>query len=124
VATLDGNPIFGYASTVVHTPHPNAQQLSACFGINGQQTLYGGTRGRSFLISGVFAGDSLLVINDAETALLTYADGLPHTLVDNRGRTWNNVIFRGEYQPAAEGPRPLAGGGWCLPFKCVLEGLT
>jgi hypothetical protein len=124
VATLDGNPIFGYASTVVHNPHPNSQQINACFGINGRQTLYGGTRGRTFMISGVFAGDSLLAINSAESALLSYADGLPHTLVDNRGQTWNNVIFRGEYQPSAEGPRPLAGGGWCLSFKCVMEGLT
>jgi hypothetical protein len=98
--------------------------MNVWFGINGQQTLFGGTRGRTFMISGVLAGESLLDINNAETALLSYADGLPHTLVDNRGRTWSNVIFRGEYQPSAEGPKPLAGGGWCLPFKCVLEAMT
>ncbi len=124
MTTLDGDLIFGYASNVVHYPHSNSQQINASFGVNGQQTLYGGTRGRTFMISGVFTGESLLDINNAESALLSYADGMPHTLVDNRGRTWANVIFRGEYQPSAGGPHPLAGGGWCLPFKCVLEGLT
>jgi hypothetical protein len=124
VATLDGNLVFGYASNVIQNPHPNSQQVNVWFGVNGQQTLYGGTRGRTFMVSGVFAGVSLLEINNAEAALLSYADGLPHTLVDNRGRRWPNVIFRGEYQASAAGPRPLAGGGWCLPFKCVLEGLT
>jgi hypothetical protein len=124
VTTLDGNPVFGYASNVLHTPHPNAQQINAFFGANGQQTLHGGSRGRMFMISGVFAGSSLYDIANAEAALLSFADGQPHTLVDNLGRMWTNVIFRGEYQPFAEGPRLLAGGGWCLPFKCVLEGLT
>ncbi|MGO9463086.1 MAG: hypothetical protein ACLQIB_04405 [Isosphaeraceae bacterium] len=122
--TLDGNPVFGYASHVRHNPHPSAQQFNAFFGINGQQTLHGGSRGRTFLISGVFAGSSFYDITNAEAALLTYADGQPHTLVDNLGRTWANVIFRGDYEPFAEGPRPLAGGGWCLPFKCVMEALT
>jgi hypothetical protein len=124
VTTLDGNPVFGYASNVLHSPHPNAQQMNAFFGINGRQTLLGGSRGRTFMISGVFAGSSFYDITNAEAALLSYADGRLHTLVDNLGRSWQNVIFRGDYQPFAQGPRPLAGGGWCLPYNCVLEALT
>ncbi len=124
MTTLDGNSIFGTAVSVVHNPHPNAQQINHFFGMDGQQTLFGGTRGRTFIISGVLSAASLPALNSVEATLLSYADGLTHTLVDNRGRTWPNVIFRGEYSPSPTGPRPLAGGGWCLPYRLVMEGLT
>ncbi len=55
MTTLDGNPIFGDAVCVQHLPHPNTQQINEFFGINGQQTLFGGTRGRTFAISGVLS---------------------------------------------------------------------
>ncbi len=124
MTTLDGNPIFGSAVSVIHNPHPNAQQMNQFFGVNGRQTLFGGTRGRTFIVSGVLSAQSLALLNTAESTLLSYADGLVHTLVDNRGRIWPNVIFRGEYSPSHTGPRALAGGGWCLPYRLVLEGLT
>ena len=124
MTTLDGNTIFGTAVSVAQSPHPNAQQINHYFGIDGQQTLFGGTRGWSFIISGVLSASSLTALNGAEATLLSYADGLAHTLVDNRGRVWPNVIFRGEYTPSPAGPRPLAGGGWCLPYRLVMEGLT
>ena len=110
MTTLDGNAIFGDAVNVIHNPRPNAQQINHFFGIDGQQTLFGGTRGRSFVISGVLSGSSMTTLNAVEATLLSYADGLTHTLVDNRGRIWPNVIFRGEYAPSPTGPRPLAGG--------------
>ena len=124
MATLDGFPIFGSAVNIVHTPHPNAQQLNEFFGVSGVQTLFGGARGRTFMISGVLVDEDIPSINADEALLLSYADGLPHTLVDNRGRVWLNVIFRGEYQPFEQGPRWLAGGGYALPYKCVMMGLT
>jgi hypothetical protein len=124
VTTLDGNPIFGYAVRVQHTPHPNSQQINEFFGVNGLQTLFGGTRGRTFLISGVLSAPDIPILNAVEATLLSYADGLPHTLVDNRGRTWFNVIFGGVYVPCATGPCPVANGGWCLPYRLVMTGLT
>jgi hypothetical protein len=124
VTTLDGNSIFGTAVSVVQNPHPNAQQINQFFGIDGLQTLFGGTRGRRFIISGVLSGSTMSTLNAVEATLLSYADGLTHTLVDNRGRIWPNVIFRGEFSPSPAGPRPLAGGGWCLPYRLVMEGLT
>jgi hypothetical protein len=124
VTTLDGNSIFGTAVSVVHNPHPNAQQLNHFFGIDGQQSLFGGTRGRTFTISGVLSASSITALNAVEATLLSFADGLTHTLVDNRGRIWPNVIFRGEYAPSPMGPRSLANGGWCLSYRLVMEGLT
>ena len=124
MTTLDGNAIFGTAVNVIHSPRPNAQQINQFFGVDGQQTLFGGTRGRTFTISGVLSATTILSLNAAEASLLSFADGLTHTLVDNRGRVWPNVVFRGEYSPSPMGPRPLAGGGWCLPYRLVMEGLT
>jgi len=123
-ASLDGEPVFGVANHVVHNPHPNAQQINAFFGMSGMQTLFGGTRGRTFMISGVFLESSLEGIVADEANLLNFADGQTHTLVDTLGRSWSNVIFRGEYQASPDGPRPAADQGWLLPFKCVLEALT
>ncbi len=124
MTTLDGNSIFGNAVNVMHNPHPNAQQVNHFFGIDGQQTLFGGTRGRRFVICGVLSAPTIATLNAVEATLLSFADGLTHTLVDNRGRIWPNVIFRGEYTPSSMGPRALAGGGWCLPYRLVMEGLT
>ncbi|HKI21464.1 MAG TPA: hypothetical protein VKA15_26450 [Isosphaeraceae bacterium] len=124
MATLDGSPVFGDAVKVVHNPHPNAQQINEFFGVNGTQTLFGGTRGRTFMVTGVLSAVDIPTLNVVEAALLCYADGLAHTLVDNRGRVWSNVIFRGEYQPFEQGPRPLAGGGFCLPYKLMMQGMT
>ena len=59
----------------------------------------------------------------AEGVLLAYADGIARTFVDTQGRAWPNVIFEGEYQPSPEGPKPT-DFGWCLPYRCVLHGLT
>jgi hypothetical protein len=124
VTTLDGNAIFGTAVNVIHNPHPNAQQVNHFFGVDGQQTLFGGTRGRTFVISGVLSASTISALNAVEASLLSYADGSTHILVDNRGRVWPNVIFRGEYSPSPMGPRSLAGGGWCLAYRLVMEGLT
>jgi len=124
MTTLDGNSIFGDAVNVIHNPRPNAQQVNHFFGIDGQQTLFGGTRGRAFVISGVLSAPTIPTLNAIEATLLSFADGLTHTLVDTRGRIWPNVIFRGEYTPSPMGPRALAGGGWCLPYRLVMEGLT
>jgi hypothetical protein len=124
MATLDGKSVLGEAVHVQLNPHPNAQQMNEFFGINGVQTLFGGARGRTLLISGVLIANDLPDINAAEAALLSFADGLPHTLIDDRGRAFGNVIFKGEYQSFEQGPRLLAGGGWCLPYKCSMMGLT
>jgi hypothetical protein len=115
--------IFGAAVSVVQIPKSNAQQINNFFGISGSITLYGGGRGRLFLISGVLVADDLADLNSAEALLLSYADGIARTLIDTRGRTWLNVIFRGEFRPDAGGPKPT-DNGWCLPYKAVFHGLT
>lgn len=124
MATLDGQAVFGAAVRIAHAPRPVALQINEYFGLSGRQALFGGGRGRSFRVSGVLAAPSLPGLGALEADLLAFADGLPHVLVDDLGRIWTNVVFPGEYESAPVGPRPAAGGGWCLPYTLKLEGLV
>ena len=123
MVTYDGINIFGAAVQFQHVAHPNAQQVNTFFGVNGTQTLFGGGRGRMFLIRGILLGSGVGDLNAAESVIQSYADGVARTLVDPRGRTWPNVIFRGEFIPDSRGPYPTATG-WALPYRAVFHGLT
>ena len=121
-----GVPVFGLAVHIQHVPRANAQQVDAFFGVNGNVTLYGGSRGRVFEISGVLWGEDIPSLIAAEANLLSYADGIARTLIDPIGRSFPNVIFQGEYQPSPEGPKPTDSltGGYILPYRAVFHGLT
>jgi hypothetical protein len=121
--SLGGSYVFGTACHVVHTPHPVALQRDGFFGVTGMTSLFGGGRGRTFEVTGVLMGSNLPSLIVAEGALLACADGIARTFVDTQGRAWPSVIFEGEYQPSAEGPKPT-DFGWCLPYRCILHGLT
>lgn len=121
--SFGGSSVFGTACHVVHVPHPIALQKDGFFGVTGMTSLFGGGRGRTFEVSGVLVGSDLPSVIEAEGVLLSYADGIARTFVDTQGRTWPNVIFQGEYQASAEGPKST-DFGWCLPYRCILHGLT
>jgi hypothetical protein len=121
--TYDGASIFGAAIQFQHLPHPNSQQVTTFFGVNGTQTLYGGGRGRMFLVRGILLATTTAELNAAEASFQSYADGVARTLVDPRGRVWTNVLFRGEFHPDPRGPYATPGG-WALPYRAVFHGLT
>jgi hypothetical protein len=121
--SFGGAFVFGIACHVVHVPHPVAVQKDGFFGQTGLTSLYGGGRGRTFEVTGVLVGSDLPSVIAAEGFLLAYADGIARTFVDTQGRAWPNVIFEGEYQPSPEGPKST-DSGWCLPYRCILHGLT
>ena len=121
--SFGGSSVFGTACHVVHVPHPVALQRDGFFGVTGMTSLFGGGRGRTFEVTGLLVGSDLPSVIVAEGALLACADGIARTFVDTQGRAWPNVIFEGEYQPSAEGPKPT-DFGWCLPYRCILHGLT
>ncbi|QEH38641.1 hypothetical protein OJF2_72470 [Aquisphaera giovannonii] len=123
MVTYDGNNIFGAAVQLQHVTHPSAQQLNAFFGVSGSQALYGGGRGRMFLIRGILLGRTVADLNAAEASIRGFADGQARVLVDPQGRAWPNVIFRGEYIPDGRGPLATAGG-WAQPYRAVFHGLT
>jgi hypothetical protein len=122
MVTIDGQAAFGYPVNLQMIPNANAQQVNEFFGVNGRQTLFGGSRGRVFLLMGVISAIDVPTLNAVEANLLSFADGQPHVLIDNRGREWDNVIFKGVYQPSAL--FQVAGVGWGLSYKAELDGLT
>ena len=123
-ATFNGSAIFGVAVKCQHTPRASAAQVNAFFGVSGTQSVYGGSRGRAFLVSGVLIAADLTTLAAAEALILAYDDGIGRVLVDTWGRAWPSVVFTGEYQPDPMGPRPLAdGSGYGLPYRAVFRGL-
>jgi len=123
MVTYNGENIFGSAVQFQHVPRPRAQQVNAFFGVSGTQVLDGGGRGRVFFIRGVLTAPTLAGLDAAESRFHELADGVARVLVDNRGRIWPNVVFKGEFTPDARGALP-AGGGWALPYRAVFHGLT
>ncbi|WP_165068389.1 hypothetical protein [Paludisphaera rhizosphaerae] len=123
MVTYGGVNIFGSAVQVQHVPRPRAAQTASYFGVSGTQFLDGGSRGRVFSIRGVLTAASLAELDAAENTFLACADGVARTLVDNRGRTWSNVVFKGEFVADARGVT-AGGSGWALPYRAVFYGLT
>lgn len=121
--TYNGENIFGHAVQFQHIARPRAQQIAAFFGVSGTQVLDGGGRGRTLLIRGVLTGQSLEALNAAEARFHYYADGIARILVDNRGRVWSNVVFRGEFVPDSRGVISTSAG-WALPYRAVFQGLS
>jgi hypothetical protein len=123
MVTYDGDNIFGSAVQFQHVAKPRAQQTAAFFGVSGTQVLDGGGRGRVFLIRGVLTATSLAALGAAESKFHDYADGVARVLIDNRGRVWPNVVFKGEFTPDGRGAIST-GPGWALPYRAVFHGLT
>ena len=121
--TFGGSAIFGVPLHCRHIPNPGAAQLISYFGVGGRAGLYGGSRGRRFEVEALLASSSPAGCFELEALLLSFADGVARTYVDNQGRAWPNVVFYGEYEPDREGPR-FTDFGCVLPYRCVLEGLT
>jgi hypothetical protein len=130
--TYGGVPIFGQAVHIEQVPMQAAQQVEAFFGVPGMLSVFGGTRGRTFQVSGVLFDVDLPSLNADEDIFTpgvngSVADGIARPLADTRGRTWANVVYIGEFQPDPMGPRPAvwAGtGGWALPYRAVFHGLS
>lgn len=125
MATFDGQFVFGVAVRVKHVPNAAAIQEAAYCGANGVVSSYGGGRGRIFQVQGLFVGDSRASCAANESIMLSFADGLGHTLVDNLDNIWTDVIFKGEIDTLDGGPiRGTSGGyAWFWPYKLLLRGL-
>jgi hypothetical protein len=130
--TYGGVPIFGTAVHIEQVPMQAAQQLEAFFGVPGLLSVFGGTRGHTFQISGVLYDVDLPTLNVAEDVFTpgvsgSVADGIARPLADTRGRTWANVVYLGQFTPDPNGPRPAVwsgSSGWALPYRVVFHGLS
>jgi hypothetical protein len=130
--TYGGIPIFGLAVRIEQVPAEAAQQRDSFFGVPGMLSLFGGSRGRTFEVSGVLYDEEIEQLNEDEDVFTpgvenTLADGVSRTLFDTRGRSWANVVYLGQFQPDPLGPRPGSwgsGSGWILPYRAVFHGLS
>jgi hypothetical protein len=126
-ASLDGSPVFGSAVQIQETPADIAVQLNTYFGVDGQQSLFGGQRGRSFSVRGIFLASSPLQVEQLKQQLLSFSDGLTHTLIDTFGNEWVNVVVTGPFSWQGL-MRPMATHGTQLefgrPYTLQMLGLT
>ena len=93
MATYGGIDIFIRPFTTTHQANPSAQQLSEFFGTSGQQSLWGGWRGRVIAISGMLCAPDPYTLNSYESVWNgqgtgVVGDGIARPLVDTRGRLW------------------------------------
>src|SRR5262245_38979505 len=114
--TYGGVPIFGLAVRIEQTPNNCAQQSDSFFGVPGMLSVFGGSRGRTFQVSGVLYDSDLGLLNSDEDIFTpgvqgSMADGNARVLFDTRGRSWANVVYLGQFQPDPKGPRPAVWGG-------------
>lgn|SRR5512144_1625020 len=91
--TYDGNPIFGTEVRMRMVMNPSADQTSAFFGVSGLLNVFGGTRGRGFIVTGNLVGPDVGTVNAYEDVFYTYKDGIARVLYDTWGRTWPYVLF-------------------------------
>ncbi len=118
-----GADIFGVAVHIQHIPRATANQISSFFGVNGAVSLFGGSRGRVFEVTGVLVAPDIPTLIAYEQLLLSYGDGIARTLIDPIGRVFYNVYFQGEYVPYAEGNK-WTDQYTILPYRAVFYGLT
>jgi hypothetical protein len=120
MATYGGSAIFGLSVKCAMSKNPSAEQINAFFGVHGTQSLFGGTRGRVFMIEGVLFGTTSGNLSAAELVLLSYEDGIGRVLVDSYGRAWPSVVFRGEYSPQGRILRDFRG--FYQEYKAIFHG--
>lgn len=113
----DGSPIFGYANRLLPETNESASQRNAFFGVNGTQSLYGGSRGRTFVVRGVLVDNSGNLAG--QIALIeSYNDGVGRTLSDLvLTRSWDKVIFK-KFRQTSERVLP----GPAIEFEAMFEG--
>ena len=123
-ASYGGFPIFGQAVRMKTVINPSAQQLNAFFAVNGVESLFGGTRGRVTLVSGVFQGGTAAGLAAVEENMVTYNDGIARTLVDTRGYAYASVVFDA-FEPTSERiMQDNSGRGYFRVYRAVFKHLT
>jgi hypothetical protein len=120
VAAYGGVAMFGRSVRVAMNPNPSAEQINSFFGVSGTQSLYGGGRGRVFMVEGTLFGANASALSSAELLILSYADGIGRVFTDQYGRNWPMVVFRGEYSP--QGRVMFDVRGYYQDYKAIFHG--
>lgn len=125
MATYGGASVFGGSVTVEMTPAPSESQVSAFFGVSGTFSTFGGTRGRSFRVTGLLGGATPEAVAAARDTLLSYDDGIGRVLYDPvENVSWPQVVFTGAFRWTGPfGAAATAGSTlWVRPYECLFVG--
>lgn len=122
--TYGGLLLFGINCRVTQQKTPNAVQVTTYFGANGVQSLDGGTRGRTFMVDGQFISSTPAGCMASLAAMEQYADGQARDFTDTTGADWPNVVYRNDAQQTGPILTVVGGGGFLMPYRLTLHGLT
>lgn len=120
--TFGGANIFGRSVSSVTSFSPRADQKNEFFGLNGLESLDGGTRGGQTVVTGVLVGPSSGDLADAEETFRGYADGLSRTLVDTAGKSFAEVKLV-SFEPQGK-VRQAGNGIYLRPYNARFEHLA
>ena len=86
-----GVPIFGGAVTMRTADNPREKQVNAFFGLSGLETLDGGLRGRTTLVTGLLYGNtpSLLTPRPRRPSHSYTMSGVAKVLIDSLRTAWS-----------------------------------
>jgi hypothetical protein len=123
-AFIDGFAL-GMATKVQYAPNPNSAMITGFFGINGVMYMKGGARGRTLTVQSVWIDVTPFAIVNDELLLQNFDDGAVHYFTDTTGYTWQNVVFRSEYQRTSDRflgtELPDGTLGWAMPYRAVFH---
>ena len=123
MASYGGVACLGFAVHVAARKCKVQCDRVSFFGVDGTYSIYGGSRGFVYDVSGVLWGVNVPEMLYIESLLYGFSDAVPRDLVDDVGRVWSNVIFLGEYVPHSDGPK-WTDNGVCLPYSARFYGLV
>lgn len=115
-----GASIFGFSYSFATNKNPTAAQVNAFFGLEGMESLYGGSRGYVTLVRGLLFGSNASALGAAEEAFRSYDDGIARDLVDNFGVTWPQVKMV-NFSPQGRVIRD--GRGFYRPYQAQFQHL-
>ncbi len=116
-----GETIFGLAVQMRTVINPSADQVNSFFGANGNESLFGGTRGRLTEVEGLLFGETFADLATAEEEFVSFNDGIPRNLVDTRGVVYSYVKFAA-FQP--QGRIINDGRAAWRPYKATFSHLV
>ena len=100
--------IFGGAVSMLTAEVPRENQLNGFFGVNGFESIDGGSRGRVTRVKGVLSGNSAAALGAAETLFRSFNDGVARPLVDTLGMVWPSTRLVA-FQPSGRVRRSAYG---------------
>lgn len=122
VPTYGGVAIFG-PTPVIHTVDDERATMEAAFGgVNGIESLDGGSRGRVTTITGWLIGSDIDDLAAFMVGFRALNDGIARILTDTYGNAYPNVLLK-RFDPAPRGRINIATGEAFVAYTATFRHL-